>query len=152
MHNNVTMGRKPPPDNKKLKYPVSARISDEKNRELKKITEPHYPMSDLIRRILENRRIKIFTHDPAIDPVLDEIALIRKKLKLTGQLINDSTKSFHSRPKLQVKQFYAKMAFDQYGSIKPEIERLLEIVKEMAKRWLDENSIEQLALSDTPIN
>ena len=90
-------------------------------------------MSDLIRRILENRRIKIFTHDPAIDPVLDEIALIRKKLKLTGQLINDSTKSFHSRPKLQVKQFYAKMAFDQYGSIKPEIERLLEIVKEMAE-------------------
>ena len=148
------MGRKALPENKKLKYLFCARISDEKYRELKNITEqePHYPMSDLVRRKLENRRIKLFTHDPAIDPVLGELDLIRKKLKLTGQLINDSTKRFHSNPELPIRQFYAKMAFDQYGSIKPEIERLLEIVKEMAKRWLAENSIEQMSLSGTPIN
>jgi hypothetical protein len=51
------MGRKPVAEKKKLKHLVTTRVIEEKYRELKHITEspPHYPMSDLIRRILENR-------------------------------------------------------------------------------------------------
>jgi hypothetical protein len=134
-------GRKPLPEKKKLKHIVSTRLTEEKYRELKQITEypPYYPMSDLIRCILENRRIRIFTSDPTIEPILKELSTIREKIKLTGTLDNQHTKAFNSHPHLGEKEFYAKLAFGQYASLEPHIDRLLKIVKEAAKRWLNED-------------
>ena len=135
------MGRKPLSEKKKLKHLVTTRVTVEKYRELKHITElpPHYPMSDLIRRILENRRVKIFKTDPTIEPILGELRIIREKIKLTGILINQHTKGFNSHAHPTEKEFYAKLAFKQYASLEPHIDRLLEIVIEEAKRWLDED-------------
>jgi hypothetical protein len=134
------MGRKPVPEKKRLKYLVTTRVTNEKYQELKKITEspPHYPMSDLIRRILDNRRITLFTSDPAMEPDLEELRTIREKIKLTGILINQHTKAFNSHPNQAEKGFYAKLAFMQYASLKPHFDRLLEIVREASKRWLKE--------------
>lgn len=139
------MGRKPVAEKKKLKHLVTTRVTEEKYRELKHITEllPHYPMSDLIRRILENRRIKIFKTDPTIEPILEELRTIREKIKLTGILINQHTKGFNSHPKLAAKEFYAKLAFVQYASLKGHFDRLLEIVKDIAPRWLDKDLSEE---------
>jgi len=97
-------------------------------------------MSDLIRCILENRRVTIFTSDPTNEPVLEELRTIREKIKLTGILINQYTKGFNSRPNPYEKEFYAKLAFGQYASLKPHFDRLLEIVRDLAPRWLDKDS------------
>jgi len=139
MSRKRVMGRKPLPEMKKLKHIVTTRVSEEKYQELKNITEqpPHYPMSDLIRCILENRRVKIFTSDPTIKPVLVELSTIRAKIKLIGILVNQHTNGFNSHPRLAEKEFYARLAFRQYASLEPHLDRLLEIVKEAAKRWLD---------------
>jgi hypothetical protein len=136
------MGRKPVAEKKKLKHLVITRLTEEKYRELKHITElpPHYPTSDLIRRILEYRRIKVFRTDPTIEPILEELRTIRVKIKLKGILINQHTKGFNSHPHPAESEFYAKLAFKQYASLEPHIDRLLEIVIEEAKRWLDEDS------------
>ena len=130
------LGRKSLPEKKKLKNIVTTRVTEEKYRELKQIIKspPHYPMSDLIRCILENRRVTIFTSDPTIEPVLEELRAIREKIKLTGILINHYTKGFNSRPTQAEKEFYAKLAFGQYASLKPHFDRLLEIVRDLAPR------------------
>ena len=135
------MGRKPVAEKKKLKHIVTTRLTEEKYRELKQITDfpPHYPMSDLIRRIFGNQRVKIFTSDPAIEPVLEELRTIREKIRLTGILVNQHTKGFNSHTTIAEKEVYAKLAFLQYASLKPHIDRILEIVKHIAPRWLDED-------------
>ncbi len=75
------MGRKKLPPNKELKYVVCTGVNDEKYQELMNILSypPHYGMSDLVRRIIENRRIRIFISDPALDSILDELRGIRKR-------------------------------------------------------------------------
>jgi hypothetical protein len=138
------MGRKKLPDNKELKHVLCTRVNDQKYQELKNILSypPHYGMSDLFRSILENRRIKIFISDPAIDPVIEELKTIREKIKQTGIIINQHTKAFNSHSALPAKEFYAKLAFIQYTSLSKEFDRLLEIVGALANRWLAENSEE----------
>ena len=132
------MGRKSLSDKKKLKHLVTTRVTEAKYRELKHIIElpPHYPMSDLIGRILGNQSNTIFTSDATIEPVLEELRTIREKIKLTGILINQHTKGFNSHTTRSEKESYAKLAFTQDVSLKSYIYRLLEIVKETSKRWL----------------
>src|ERR1700743_1108977 len=136
------MGRRKLPAHKELKHVVCTRVNTEKYQELMNILSypPHYGMSDLVRRIIENRRIKIFTSDPALDPILDELKGIREKIKQTGITINQHTRSFNSHAALPSKEFHAKLAFIQYASLGKQYDRLLEIIEPLAKRWLTENS------------
>ncbi len=136
------MGRRKLPAHKKLKHVVCTRVDNEKYQELLNILSypPHYGMSDLVRRIIENRRIKIFISDPALDPVIEEINAIREKIKQTGIIINQHTKAFNSHGALPQKEFYAKLAFIQYASLSKQFDRLLEIVGTLANRWLTEKS------------
>jgi MobC-like protein len=133
------MGRKKALENKELKYLICARINSEKYRELEDIVShsPYGTMSTLIRKILENRRIKVFTHDHSIDPTIKELAEIREKIKLTGIIINQHTKHFNTHTDLRSKEFYAKLAFNQFLALDEKIDRLSEIVSEQAKRWLN---------------
>jgi hypothetical protein len=138
------MGRKKLPTHKELKHVVCTRVGAKKYQELKNISSypPHYGMSDLLRSILENRRIKIFISDPALDPVIEELKVIREKIKQTGIIINQQTKAFNSHGAFLQKEFYAKLAFIQYASLSKQFDRLLEIVGTLANRWLAENSAE----------
>ena len=135
------MGRKKLPAHKQLKHVVCVRLDNEKYQELEKILRhpPQYGMSDLLRRILENRRIKIFVSDPAIDPLLQELREIRAKIKRAGIEINQYTKNFHSFPGLGQKQFYAKLVFQRYAGLASLFDRLTEISQLFGKRWLSEN-------------
>ena len=136
------MGRKKLPEDKRLKHLLSTRVNEEKFQQLSEILlyAPRMGMSDLIRNILENKRIKTFYHDPSIDPVIEEIRLICEKIRQTGILINKYTKSFNSHQDLPPKLFYAKLVFINAVSLEKEYTRLLEIVSELAKRWLTEGS------------
>ncbi len=137
----MKQGRKKLREDKALKHVVSTRINQSKYEELMEIRShpPHHKMSDLVRKIVENRRIKIFTHDKSLDPVMLELQSIRQKIRITGTIINQYTKSFNSHTHPAQKQFYAKMVFAQYASLAEYIDRLTPILRELAKRWLDEN-------------
>jgi hypothetical protein len=138
------MGRRKLPAHKELKHVVCTRVDDEKYQELMNILShpPHYGMSNLLRKIIENRRIKIFTSDPALDPILAELNEIREKIKQTGIIINQHTRNFNSHSAFQAKEFHAKLAFIQYAALGKPIDRLLEIIGPLANRWLSENSTE----------
>lgn len=132
------MPRRKTPENKALKYCICTRVTEEKYRELEHMAKnsPYMKMSTLLRRILYNRRITVFTHDHSIDPPLKELQEIREKIGVTGKIINQQTKLVNSNTNPRKKEFYAKLAFQQYSTLDSKIERSLEILTEMAKRWL----------------
>jgi hypothetical protein len=133
------MGRKPVKPEKQLKHFISTRLDHETYQKLAGLLPrtAGYNMSRLIRRILENRPVKVFTRDQTFDPVIAELGAIRLKLKRTGIAINQYTKSVHTSDQMAQQLFFAKLAFSQYAALEPEIDRLLEIVTSCAKRWLD---------------
>lgn len=132
------MPRGKTPDEEALKYRIETRVNEAKWIELQSILSKtmNMDMSALLRDILYNRPIKVYTYDRTLDMVMEELAGIRAQLKYIGVNINQITKRFHSYPELNSKVLHAKMAFDQYLAQQEKVDRLLEIITELSKRWL----------------
>ncbi|MFD2286612.1 plasmid mobilization relaxosome protein MobC [Pedobacter petrophilus] len=47
------------------------------------------------RKILSGQKINLYHHDVSLNPVMEELALIRKELKAIGVNINQITRSFN---------------------------------------------------------
>ena len=126
------------PQEDKLTHLVITRIGDKKYAELQRILEddPTNDMSRLLRDILHNRTIKVFTRDKTLDNTMEELAKLRSEIRAIGVNINQITRLFNTYPEPQQKQYYAKMAFKEYLAIEPKIEELLSIISKLAKRWL----------------
>jgi len=99
---------------------------------------PGNDMSNLVRTILNKGKVRVFTRDQTIDIIVEELARHRTEIKRIGININQITKQFNSYPEPHRKALYAKIAFEQYLAIEPKIDRLLEIVAQLAKKWLSE--------------
>src|SRR5580658_2562616 len=97
---------------------------------------PGNDMSNLIRTILTDRPVRVFTRDTTYDNLLDELARIRTEIRRIGVNINQVTRQVNSFPEPQRKTFYAKLAFDQYAAIELKIDRLLVITAQLARKWL----------------
>lgn len=93
-------------------------------------------MSSLLRDILNNRPIKVYTHDKSLDMIMEELSALRLQIKAIGVNINQITKYFNTYPEPQRKQFYAKVAFQDHKALQPLIERILEITTQLSKKWL----------------
>ncbi len=119
---------------------VAIRIGDEKFNELKKLLEgnPQNDMSRLLRDILHNKPITVFTKDKTLDNVMEELAKLRSEIRAIGVNINQITRLFNTYPDPQRKALFAKMAFKEHQALAPKITELLEIVSKLAKRWLSD--------------
>jgi hypothetical protein len=93
-------------------------------------------MSKLLRDILYHRPVKTVTRDITLDNVMEELARLRTEIMRIGVNINQITKIFNSYPERERKAFYAKLAFAQYSGIEAKVDCLLEIVGQLAKKWL----------------
>lgn len=123
-----------------LKYLIHTRVGKQKYEELQKLLAQnrYNDMSSLLRDFLHNRPIKVFTRDLTLDNLMEELARIRTEIKAIGVNINQITKRFNTYPEPQRKAFYAKMAFEEYRAVQPKIDRLLDIVSKLSKKWLQE--------------
>ena len=119
---------------------VAAKIDDQTYRKLRRLLDQHpgNDMSNLVRTILTNRPVRIFTRDQTLDNVMEELTRLRTEIKHIGVNINQITKKFNTYPEPQRKDFYAKIAFEHYLAVEPKVNRLLEIVAQLAKKWLSE--------------
>ena len=95
-------------------------------------------MSRLVRAILTNRPVRVFTRDITLDNVMEELTRIRAEIKHIGVNINQITRKFNTYPEPQRKAFYAKMAFQEYLAIEPKIDHLFDIITPLARKWLQE--------------
>jgi hypothetical protein len=68
-------------------------------------------------------------------PTID-LAGIRKEFNAIGTNINQITHAFHVAETDSQKVFHALRVAEQYKVVNDRVERLLEVVTEMAKKWL----------------
>jgi hypothetical protein len=68
-------------------------------------------------------------------PLID-LAGIREEPKRIGRNINQITHAFHLAETDSQKVFYALRVAEQYKTVDERVERLLEVVTELAKKWL----------------
>jgi hypothetical protein len=134
------MGRRKAPEDEALLHELKTRVNTRKYQELLRILKqnPNKDISSLLRDILENRPIKVFTRDLTLDNLMEELARLRMEIKAIGVNINQITKKFNTYPDPRRKEFYAKTAFAEYQALQPRIEQLLTIISKLAKKWLPE--------------
>jgi len=134
------MGRRKVSEEMALQHEIKTRVNAEKFRELQRILSqnPNKDMSGLVRDILDNRPVKIFTRDITLDNLMEELANLRTEIRAIGININQITKLFNTYPEPRRKEFYARTAFAEYRAIEPKIEQVLTIISKLAKRWLSE--------------
>lgn len=125
---------------KRLKHLVWTRITSAKYKELSEILEKtkDETMSGLIRNIIYNKPVKIFVRDESLNITMEELTALRSEIRGIGININQVTRLFNTYPEQKQKEFYAKIAFQQYVSTEAKIDRLLGIISKLGKRWLSE--------------
>ena len=94
------MGRRRVSEEMALQHEIKTRVNAEKFRELQRILSqnPNKDMSGLVRDILDNRPIKIFTRDITLDNLMEELANLRTEIRAIGININQITKLFNTYP------------------------------------------------------
>lgn len=135
-----TMGRKKVKEDDVLKHEIKTRVNSRKFRELEKLLDGtvNRDMSSLVRHILHNRPIKVFTYDRSLDITMEELSALRAEVRAIGVNINQITRYFNSYSETRRKEFYAKIAFQQYQAMEPKIDRILIIITQLSKKWLSE--------------
>lgn len=123
-----------------LTKPVMTRIRKEKYEELSALTKKSKgeTVSSLIRKIIHDRPVKVFTYDESLDLVMEELAANRAEILKIGVNINQMAKLFNTYPEFEKKIFYAKQGYDRYLKLEDNIEKLLDQVDKLAHRWLSE--------------
>jgi mobilization protein MobC len=134
------MAPKKIPENKLLKHRVTTKIDEQTYQRLCRLLDqnPRNDMSRLVRAILTNRPVRIFTRDMTLDNLMEELTRLRTEIKHIGVNINQMTKKFNSYPEPQRKAFYAKLAFQEYLAVQPRIDRLIDMITHLSKKWLHE--------------
>lgn len=124
----------------RLERPVMTRINQVKYEELKRLADStkDETISGLVRDIIHNRPIQVYSHDETMDLLMEELANLRGQIKAIGVNINQITRFFNTYPEPRRKEFYARTAFSEYLEIEVKIDRLLEIISKLAKQWLSE--------------
>ncbi len=136
----MTLGRRKAPEDRSLQYVINTRVNAAKYAELQRLLEsdPGSDMSTLVRDILYNRKIRVFTRDTTMTDTMEEMARLRSEIRAIGININQITRFFNTYPEPSRKHLYAKMAFDEYRGLEPKINQLLTIASKLAKKWLSE--------------
>jgi hypothetical protein len=122
----------------KLQHLVWTRVNDKKYKELISLLTKtkDETLSGLVRNILQNRTIKVYTHDETTDLLLEELASLRTEIKAIGVNFNQITRYFNTYPEDAKKRFYAKIGFEKYQLIEEKIDRLLALISNLCKKWL----------------
>lgn len=132
------MGRKKTPDDVALRHKLTTKVNGQTYLKLNRLLEqnPSNDMSSLVRAILTNRPVRVFTRDLTLDNLMEELARLRTEIRAIGVNINQITHQFNTYPEPQRKAFFAKMAFQQYLAIELKVDQLLDIITSLAKKWL----------------
>jgi len=132
------MGRAKTPDDIALKYKLTTKVNEQTYRKLDALLkqDPLNDMSSLVRTILENRPVKVFTRDLTAADIVEELAHLRTEIGHIGININQITKKFNSYPEHQRKGYCAKLAFDEYLTLEPKVEHLIILISERVQKWL----------------
>jgi hypothetical protein len=93
-------------------------------------------IGEVARKVLSGKSIKCFYKDVTLNPVMEELAQIRKELKAIGININQITRTFNQDKAENHRAYYVLKVADQYKKVEEKVDRLLELVSLLAEKWL----------------
>lgn len=132
--------KKAPNQDSLLSRPIIVRLTEKQFKKLEKIRlkSDIKTMGEVVRRILNNRPIKLLHKDISMNQPMEEMALIRKEIKSIGVNINQQTYRFHISQSDTERAFHANKTAETYKTIEPKIDRLLSMISKLAEKWLQE--------------
>jgi hypothetical protein len=92
--------------------------------------------SELLRDILENKKIVVQLHDASLDKVMEELSGIRKELQAIGININQVTHKFHIEDLAEGKLFQALEIVKLYQQTDLKVTHLFEVIAKLSEQWL----------------
>lgn len=95
-------------------------------------------VGELVRRIVVKDKILFFAVDTTMRGPMIDLAGIREELKRIGRNINQITHAFHVADSDSQKVFHALRVAEQYKMVDERVDRLLQVVTELAKKWLND--------------
>jgi len=93
-------------------------------------------IGEVARKILSNKSIKCFYKDVTLNPIMEELAQVRKELKSIGININQITRSFNQDKVESHRAFYVLKVADRYKKVDEKVDRLLILISQLSERWL----------------
>lgn len=124
---------------KRLQLPhvVTIRIREEKYRELSSILDPSRcrSMSELLRKIIDNRKIIVENVDQGNRLVLEELALIKKEIQAIGVNINQATRRVNSERLPPDRLGHALEIVRLFQQADERISRLFTLMAKLSERW-----------------
>lgn len=95
-----------------------------------------HSVGEAARRILSGDRMTIFYVDNSLNLPMQRLSEIRQELRDIGVNINQVTRYFNSSTGSDKKLFHTLNVLEQYQQVSVKVDELLEIVKLLAKKWL----------------
>jgi hypothetical protein len=121
-----------------LSHTLIIRITETLFNKLEKLRVDSSSLSiaDVCRKILLNQQIKLFHQDITMNPVMEELAMIRKELKAIGVNINQITRSFNQDKFGAHRAVYVQQVAVLYEQVDERMITLLSIISKLADQWL----------------
>lgn len=95
-------------------------------------------MSELIRRILEEREIRIVTYDGSLDQTMEVLCSIEKELHAIGVNINQITRQFNSSTSESARVLQSLQVSGECKKVVEKVDALRILISKLASRWLRE--------------
>jgi hypothetical protein len=130
--------KKIPNQEEVLSHPIIIRVTKAVFEELEQLQKQSdcASVGEVSRRILTNRKIKVYQKDVSMNAPMEEMALIRKELKAIGVNINQITRTFNQDKQENRRAFYVLKTADLYQHVDAKVERLLTLISKLAEKWL----------------
>lgn len=124
-----------------LSHPIIIRVTETVFNRLEEIRKEsdYKTIGEVARKILSNRKIKLFYQDISMNAPMEELALIRKELKAIGININQITRSFNQDKAETHRAFYVLKVADLYKKVDEKVDRLFSIISQLAEKWLQKS-------------
>ena len=121
-----------------LSHNIIIRVTETMFKKLEQLKQESYSASvaEVCRKILGNQKIKLYQQDVSMNPVMEELAGIRRELKAIGVNINQVTRKFNGAKDENKRSYYALQTAEMYRTIDGKVDRLLSVVSKLAEKWL----------------
>lgn len=121
-----------------LSHTIVVRITAGQYEKLDKISKESdgKTIAHVVRKIITNKPVTILHKDISMSGPMEELALIRKEIKIIGVNINQQTHKFHISQSDTERTFHTNKTVETYKTIEPKIDRLLILVSNLALKWL----------------
>ncbi len=121
-----------------LRYRVETRITEQKFAELSELLQKSScrNMSELLRSILENRKIVIKTYDHSLDKIMEQLSGVRKELNAIGVNINQAVRKLNCENSAESRLFQTLEIARLYQQTDLKVSELFTIISNLSELWL----------------